>query len=36
MTVDGCYLRKSKTVDNIPSTTNALIQHVKRAIYGAG
>ena len=37
MTVDGCCLRKkSKTVDNILPTRNALIQNVKRAVYQAG
>ena len=29
-------MKKSKTVDDKPATRNALIQHVKRAVYQAG
>ena len=36
MTVNGLLLTKeSKTIDNIPPTRNALIQHVKSAVYQA-
>ena len=30
------FMKKSKTVDNIPPTKNALIQNVKWAVYHAG
>ena len=30
------FTKKSKTVKNIPPTRNALIQHVKKAVYQAG
>ena len=30
------FTKKSKTVDNIPPSRNALIQHVKRTVYQAG
>ena len=29
------FMKKSKTVDNMPITRNALIQHVKRVVYQA-
>ena len=29
------FMKKSKTVDNMPVTRNALIQHVKRVVYQA-
>ena len=30
------FMKKSKTVDNIPPTKNALIQNIKWAVYHAG
>ena len=30
------FMKKSKTVENILPTRNALIQHIKRAVYQAG
>ena len=30
------FTKKSKTVDNITPNRNALIQHVKKAVYQAG
>ena len=30
------FTKESKNVDNIPPTKNALIQHVKWAVYHAG
>ena len=30
------FMKKSKTVENILPTRNALIEHIKRAVYQAG
>jgi hypothetical protein len=30
------FTKKGRTVDNIPPTNNALLQHIKRAVYQAG